>query len=237
MTLVRDTHSSNINFRGNPGRSSEERTSETLQIRYGLGSDWHIGLGIPYVSRSSSNTDFTSPPVHYSNTTGKGEQNPSIWATYGIINDKVSPLSLNAQLLISPDTTGDVATSYVGRLTAGWRNSDRLSLYARLSATTFEDSSSRDRYSFSTGAYFALSESLTLVPQAAYVHYVSTNTMSSFDQVDVGLSAHVKLTPNSYLIPGVVFYRNGASSSNDGLFHREATDNGKAFSLGFYHLF
>lgn len=219
------------------GKSSLERDSEIFQVRYGLGSNWHIGVAVPYVSRSVANTDYNNPPAHYSNRRGEGGQNPNLWATYGLINDKEFRFSLNLELLIKPDTTGNEETSYAGRITTGWKNSDTLKFYGAFTATTFSDSTLANHYSVSVGAYKALSETLTLIPHSGYVRNESTNTMSATDQYNLGLSVNVRLTPNSCLIPDVAFYRYGESNSNDGVFHRDASNNGKAFRLSFYHLF
>ena len=237
LTLDHDTHSSDINFKGNAGQSSTKRTAENLQVRYGLGSNWHIGLALPYASQSVANTDYTNPPAHYSNKSAQGGQNPNIWATYGIVHDKDSAFSLNAELVISPDTTGDLKTSYTGRLTSRWKTSDGLRLYAALSGTTYDGGDLANIYAIKGGAYVALSETLTLIPHVSYAQYASTNTFSAYDQTGVGLSANVRLAPNFYLIPDIVFYRNGASHSDDGFFYRDATNNGKHLSLGAYYLF
>jgi len=237
LTLDRDTHSSDIDFKGNSGRSSVKSTTEDLQIRYGLGSNWHIGLAVPYASQSVIDTDYNSPSSHNSNTSNKGAQNPVIWATYGILNDKTSALSLNAEVLVRPDTTGNVKTSYTGRLTSGWKVNDALRLYARVSAETFDDNSVPNAYNVVAGGYVTLSESLTLIPHASYVQFTSANSYSAYDQTDVGLSANIRIVPNFYLIPSYTAYRNGASHSDNGFFHRDATNNGKAISLGAYYLF
>jgi len=237
LILDHDTNSSDISFKGNTGHSSLKNTTEDLQVRYGLGSSWHIGLSLPYASQSVVNTDYSNPPAHYSNKGAQGGQNPIIWATYGILNDKASAFSLNAEALVSPDTTGNVKTSYTGRLTSGWKTSDTLRLYAGVSATTYDDANVANTYALRGGAYMALSETLTLIPHVSYVQFASTDTYSSFGQTALGLSANVKLATNVYLIPDIVFYRNGDGQSDNGYFHREATNNGKHFSLAAYYLF
>jgi len=236
MSIGHASHSQDINFNGNPGRSSFSQTSEDFQIRYGLGSDWHVGMGLSYDSRHVVNQDFSSPSGHVSSRRGEGEQNPVIWASYGIIHDGASPLSLSAQIMVSPDTTGDAKTSYSGRLTTGWKSDDTLKYYGQLAAN-FRDDFGFGGYDIGVGAYKRLSEVLTLVPHVHFSRHESTNIWSSWDQYGVGLSAHVRLSRGSYLIPELGFYMNGDQNTNDQLLHVDQSRNGKSFRLGFYHLF
>lgn len=236
LSIGHDSHSQDINFNGNPGRSSFSQTSEEFQIRYGLGADWHVGMGLSYDSQHVVNEDFRNPAGHFSSRRGEGEQNPVIWASYGMINDAASPLSLSAALVVSPDTTGDAKTSYSGRLTAGWKSDDTLKYYGQLTAN-FRDDFGFGGYNIGVGAYKRLSEVLTLIPHAHFSRNESTNIWSSWDQYGVGLSAHVRLSESSYLIPELSFYMNGDRNTNDQLFHVDQSRNGKAFRLGFYHQF
>lgn len=236
FSVARDTRSEDFTFNGSSGRSSMSQTSENIQVRYGLGSQWHIGMTVLHDSHRVANSDFNNSPTHYSNRNGKGEQNPLIWASYGIINDNASPLSLSAQIVIRPDTTGDAKTSYTGRLTAGWTSSDALKYYGQLAAS-FRDDLGFDGYIVGAGAYRRLSDVLTLVPEAYFSRSERTDVMSLWDQYGIGLSAQFRFAKNSYLIPALGFYINGERNSNDRLYHANESRSGKVFRLGIHHQF
>lgn len=237
FSVVSDSNSSNINFNGNPGRQSLDITVETAQIRYGLGSDWHVGARLAYRSEGVVRTDFSSPPGHFVDTTSEGRQNPSLWASYGFINDKASPFSLSGTILVTPNTTGKQDSRYSGQLVAGWWSSDTLRLYGGYSVAAGRDRDTADTSGISVGARRYLSETVALIPSAGYTRYRATDTYSSRTQYQIGLSSRVRLMRNTYILPGVMLYRNSSGASKDGLFRRDATANGRVLILEFYHLF
>jgi hypothetical protein len=237
FSVVSDSNSSNINFNGNPGRQSLDITVESAQIRYGLGSDWHVGARLAYRSEGVVRTDFSSPPGHFVDTTSEGRQNPSLWASYGFINDKASPFSLSGTVQVSPDTTDKEASSYSGQLVAGWWANRALRLYGGYSATTSRDSNTANSTGIFVGAHKYFSETAALIPRAGYKRYRATDTYSSRTQYQIGLSSRVRLMRNTYILPGITLYRNSSGESKDGLFRRDATANGRVLILEFYHLF
>lgn len=235
--VVSDSNSSNINFNGNPGRQWLDITAESAQIRYGLGSNWHVGARLAYRSEWIVRTDFSSPPARFVDTTAEGRQNPSLWASYGFINDKASPFSLSGTILVTPKTTGKQDSRYSGQLVAGWWSSDTLRLYGGYSVAAGRDSGTADTSGISVGAHKYLSETVALIPRAGYTRFRMTDTFSSGTQYEIGLSSRVRLMRNTYILPGIALYRNSSGESKDGLFRRDASSNGRALVLEFYHLF
>lgn len=186
----------------------------------------------PRVSRAGD----AKPPAHI-DTSAEGGQNPILSATYGLVTDKASPFSLSGELAVSPNTTGRVDAIYSGRLLAGWKTSGPLWLYGGLTATSSPDVAIPASQRISLGAFLGLSKSVVIVPQAAYTRFQATDALSSLDQIGFSLSANILLTPDTRLIPSIGFYRNGKMSSKDGVFQREATDNGRVLQLGIYQFF
>jgi hypothetical protein len=231
-----DTNSANINFNTNSGRESQDITAESIQARYGLGANLHVGLSLNYRTQDVVHTDYTNPPAHNINTSSQGWQNPTLWATYGIINDTTKPFSMNAELLVRPKMT-DNASAYSGRLSTGWKSSDTLRLYAAFSLTTNRDPVIADSSSVTAGAYKAVSENVTLIPHASYTRYRATDVFSAQTQYGIGLSSDVLIFRNTYLIPDISLYRNSAGDSKNTTFHRDSSANGRAITLSLYRLF
>lgn len=235
LSVGNDHHSENVIFHGNPGTQSSDLTRESIQVRYGLGANWHIGARLPYVSHGVSHTDFSNPPAHFSSEI---RENPFFLATYGIVNDATNPFTLNGELLIHPNVTGKI-TTYSGRLTTGWKSSDTLKLFASdtYTTTTRHNPELADSNTISFGAYKDISKRITLIPEAHYSFVQRTDKFSSFDQYGIGLSSNIQIFQNTYLVPEVGRYWNSSGNSVDGFFHRDAVTNGTVFYLALYHLF
>lgn len=218
------------------GKLSSDSDLEVFQARYGLGSGWHVGLALPYVSRAVSKTDYDNPPAHFARKSSPGGQNPSFWATYGLIDGKNSPLSLNGELLLSPDTTGQHGAVYTGQLLAGWKSSDTLKLYSIYSALTSADSSVADQRHITVGAHQDISAGLTLIANTGYGRSSATDTLSATSHYDLGLSAHIGISRDTYLTPAFAYSRLGEVDSKNVRFHRD-TAHARGVQLGLYHFF
>jgi hypothetical protein len=75
------------------------------------------------------------------------------------------------------------------------------------------------------------------VPHASYTWFDSISTFSSGTQQGLGLSADIRVSQNTYLIPDVSFYRDSGRHSANGLFHVDSTSNGRYVAISAYHLF
>lgn len=225
-----------VNLAGIPGSRSQHLTRETLSARYGFGSDWHAGVSIAYNSKYEILTDYSSTFPSSTNRDLEGTENPRIFARYGFVNGSTNPFSLSGELMVSPNTTGSPST-YGGKLSAAWKSNDTLRLYGTYSIIMANDSSVSDKNGISFGAHKNVSGSVSINPFVSYTRVSSTRTFSSFDQYGVGISAHVQIDGNTYLIPAIANYGNSSVHSKDGVFHTDSTHNGKVISLGLYHLF
>lgn len=234
-TVAHDTVSTAISFGNNTGMTSSKSTGESVQIRYGLGSNWYVGATLSYASQAVAHTDYDNPVIHYVSR-AEGGVNPLLWATYGFINEAAKPFSLNGELLATIKTTNS-PSAYTARLLAGWRANDTLKYYGTVSSTTIDSSRRADSHGLTLGAYKDLSENLTVVPHASYTWIDSNGPISSWTQQGFGLSANVRISQNTYLIPNASFYRVGSRHSADGLFHVDSTSNGRNIAISAYHLF
>lgn len=236
VSVDNDTNSSSIRFHGNPGSQSSELTTESVQVRYGLGYNWHIGAALRYNSQGITYRDYQNPSAHFIYTSAEGNQNPSLWAKYGFINDNSKQFSLSGSLILHPNTTG-TPSLYTGQLSAGWKSNDTLRLYGIFSAARNRSPNASGRTGITVGAYKEILQNVTLIPHASFSRIQETNTLSSATQSGMGLSADIQISRNTYLIPGISFYRNSARDSKDGFFHQDSTADGMAAGLGVYHLF
>lgn len=237
LSLERGTHSRNLSFNGIPGSSSTDNVTESAEVRYGLGSNWHVGAALHYRSRARTETNFGNPPGHFVDKDQEGIQNPALWATYGFINNKTSPLSLTGSLFVKPNTTGKEASIYTGRVIAGWKTSETLRFYGSFHTSVSPDARTPNSNRLGIGAFKVLTESLTIIPEASYLHGHRTETFSAWNELAIGMSAIIRLAPNSYVTPSLHHYRGGESASNDGVFHQDAVTNGLALKVGYYKLF
>jgi hypothetical protein len=235
VSINHQRNSSDINSLADTGTQSQRLTAESVQGRYGLGGNWQVGASLNYQTEDTAHTDYSSPPAHFVQTSSDRWRNPAFWATYGLINDKTNPFSLNGELLVSPDVTS-TPTSYVARLSSGWRDSDTLRLYATYSAKFVIGSNNADSNSIAIGAYQDISDSVTLIPHASYTRFNATSTFSSQTQYGAGLSADIQIFKGTYLIPDVSFYKNSSRNTKDGLFHADGA-SGTSINLALYHLY
>jgi hypothetical protein len=225
-----------VRFAGTPGSRSVDISRESVGARYGLGANWHIGASIDYDSRAVVRTDLSAPPAHFVNRDSEGTNNPLLWATYGFINDKANPFSLNGQLFVTPNTTHTPST-YGGQLATGWTSSKTLRFFGIYRREIANDSDVADKDSISVGAHKGISSNVTLVPSARYTRFSSTDTFSSVKQLAMSLAAHVQVSGNTYLTPSITNYRNSSGHSKNDLFQIDSTGNGTVVQLSLYHLF
>jgi hypothetical protein len=218
------------------GHQSSHLTSESITARYGLGNDWQIGLMAPYNSQSVTRTNYTHPAIQFKDTSNQGSVNPSLFAKYGIIENRSSPWSLSTTLLVSPDTSNKSATEYEGVVALGYKSSDSLRYYSELTGGVYEQDSNADRLNISFGGYKDISSCITLVPHIGFTEFSSTNTSNSFSQYDLGLASHIQIIPNTYLIPVANYFSNSSVDSRNSSFHASSS-NGTSITLSLYHLF
>lgn len=231
-SLTHSSQSSSASFDGTKYQSSFESTSESLQVRYGLADNWHIGAGLSHSSSSSSNSDGTT-------WRDNGVSNPVFFAGYSVIKDTTSPWSLSANLSVSPNTTGKFTSRYVGGLTAGFKQSDTLKLYGGLSTSQTEGSRYPDSTEINIGAFKNLSEKITLIP-SAYLSRVDSTTgiiVAPRYTYGIGLTSNIEIKRNTYLIPNISFYGQSSAHSKDGLFRVDSNFDGVNFGVSLYHLF
>lgn len=237
ISIDYDTHSSKVLSNGDPGRATRTISSESIEVRYGLGSNWHVGINLPYLSKDTTHIDYDRPVVHYTNTGREGAQNPQFWAKYGFIHDRESPWSLSGELLISPDIRSNTATIYEGHLSAGWKADDALRYYGEFTSTYNDKSNDIVTSHIGLGAYKGINEYLTLVPHGGYTRFSSTKSFSSQYQYDAGIAAHIQCSNNTYLIPDLVFYANSSGDSKTVSYHRDFSGIGKSIRISLYHIF
>jgi len=226
-----DSNSYDVRFAGIPGKRTFDMTSESLQLRYGLGSDFHVGAQLNHASRWVTRTDFAAPSAHFVNRSGEGSRNPGFWLKYGLLNDAAKPFSLSGEIQISPNTSGKQSSSVLGLLSAGWQAHEKVRLYGTLSSRAYDDSVDADTHSINVKAYLQFSDRVTFIPQIGHVRAHSTSVMTSYSQNYVGLALQARLLRDTYLIPGVTLYRNTSAHSKDGMFYADGAHDGRAVHL------
>jgi hypothetical protein len=87
------------------------------------------------------------------------------------------------------------------------------------------------------GAFWKITESITLVPHAQLTSFESTRSLTAANRQAVGLSAIIQVDRNTYLTPYIDRYAHSSYESKDRVLHVDSTDNGKVIGLSLYHLF
>ena len=236
-----DHISANAIFQGLPGSQTLDLTREYLRVRYGLGGDWQIGAALRYDSRYVVHSDFMFNipeferiPVRLISKRYEGRQNPTLSASYALVNDPSRAYTLIGDMQLSPNTTGQPGNSSLGFTVAASGNAS-VKPYLSCQATIYRSSNVADSSLVSAG-FYVYADRLALVPHASYARYQATPGFQSQAQSSIGISAQLRLARGSYLIPDLNLYSNSAGDSKDGLFHRDM-GRGKALALGWYQLF
>lgn len=237
FSAAHNTESRSITSNGSTGKASFSTDSESAAIRYGLVKDLHVGLGLNYLSRSSTTTDYVSPQQHYNTTVSNQTQNPSLWARYGFINQKDNPLSVSGSLLVLPNTTGRQAAIYQGALTVGWVANKNLRLFGDIFASASSDPAIANATGVTVGAYQKITERVTLIPVIGFSQYQSSSTWSSTSQQNYGLTAQVEVLKTTYVSAGATFRHNAAYSRANGSLQMDPTSDGLLLQASLYHLF
>lgn len=230
-----DSNSYDIRFTADPGRRTSDKTGESLQVRYGLGNDFHVGAQLNHASRWVTRSDYLAPPAHFENRSREGGQNPLIWVKYGFVNDPAGRFLLSGEIQASPNTSGKQPSSYMARLSAAWKADETLLLYGTGSGRVYNGSSFADSSTFTFGLQKRLFDGAVLIPEVGHTRFQPTATYSSVEQKHAALALQLRLTQGIYLIPGVAFYRNTSAHSFDGLFRQGEARDGRNVSLALFY--
>lgn len=224
-----------VQWRGQPGTQKFDGNGQTIEGRYGLGSDWHIGASIHYTSTSKVQTHYQGNSFTFLNTSGDGLGNPHLFAKYAFVGGNDAPFSLTGVLGVTPQTTGDSPTAFDGVITGGWSLGNGLKLYSTYEAVHRNTSRYGVTQVVSAGAHQALGEELTLTAGIQATRGGAGDVYTAYHNHGFSVSAIVRVLPNTYLVPAFDLTHREGNSTQDGLMHWGATD-AKGVALRLYHL-
>lgn len=217
------------------GRSSLQQSSLSAGMRYGLGASFHIGADVTAgTSHARSQYDgFLADAAKAS-----GIEGGSVWAKYGLLTERTSPLSLSGEMGLSSHTTNNLNHSSYNELftslAAGWRFSSSVSGYMTGRVIVPDRSSIQKQFRLSTGAWINVGEGLTVIPSLTIEHFPSIDTLPARDRYGVDLGGIITLQRNTYLMPSIGYSKVASVSYQ---FVHDDGSRMKSASLGLYHLY
>lgn len=212
-----------------------DQSIEQIEVRYGLGSRWHIGLALRNDPNYAARTNYDNGPSFLSSRNA-GQQNPEIWAKYGFIDDRNSPYSFSGELRIVPNTTDRGSAHEEGRLVGGRDFGSGLRSYVAYSVTFPHDPTYSQVHTVTAGVFKTLTDRITIIPNIAYNRFAADDIAAATHQYGAALSALVHIERNTYVRPGVAIYRVAAHERRDGA-ARWGAAHGHSLSISLYHLF
>jgi hypothetical protein len=240
------SHSYDIDAHGKTGYGEEKLRSvgENIELRYGLGSDTHLGLGLPYESFSRREWNATPGSVMHFGVAHQdmnGNENLQLWVKHRFIEGIDSPLSLTATVGIKANTANKHRTGAWADATVGWKWSDQLRGYVSYEADISDQDELPDRHTMQAGLHEQVSERLTLVPKVYFFHAESASrysatTLHATNGFGAGLFAQWQALPSTYVIPSVGYSHLDGYRDGPYLTYGDS-NNGKTVSLTLYHLF
>lgn len=214
-----------------------------VRVRYGVGSNWHIGASLPYADtesyfRTRAGSAFI---VDSSKTRSTNTGNALLFAKYRFNLPESSPYTLSTTATLAANTANNNYTSLETTVTAGYLFNDKMRAYAELSATFYDVDSAGNNEKLGMGLFYKFDPNLTFVPKykLTHIHKVDTGgfTLATASYIQsIGLEAQISLSPKTYLIPyfGLEFI---GESKNDFGIKTQDSEDGKNISISLYHLF
>jgi hypothetical protein len=220
------------------GSTKSHGESLDLSARYGLGAHWHIGANLEYASaRSKSSYDWTSETDE---DKASGWQGGSVWAKYGFLDGKTSPLSLSAEVgadfFTDKNLSHESFNSAHAQVTAGWDFGRGTKGYSLISVSVPSRAAYNQFERFAVGGWFEINDRFTLNPQLGFTHHQASSVSRSFSSTQLEVSGLIRLSGNTYLSPALALWKGSSTESKDGFVQQ---DGGRATtaSINLYHLY
>lgn len=229
-------HSQPVVFTGHPGTQKQEISFETVEVRYGFGSNWLVGASLQHDSTYRVRTDFPDIPLSATDTSDKGFQNPLIWAKYRFIGGDDAPFSIAGFVATRPNTTGNAPATLEGGLVGGWNLGDGLKIYTGYDGVKPETSRYGASHTISVGGHKSFGNDLTLTAEIYWKHGQASDFYTSYNNRSASVSALLQLLPNTYLRPHIAVGRLGENSRQDGIMRWDRADS-HTVAVSLYHLF
>lgn len=231
VTLMRLSESNDVVTEGKRGSAKLEVTLASMDVQYGLGSNWLVGFRTVYAhdKRSVDYGDSRIGPDVDSRML-----NPLFWASYAVIPESTQAFALKTTFEVSPNTANSYPTSYTAGLTGSYTTSPQNKLFTTVSLSHTPNRLASDSYSVQTGTYWRTCDNLTLIPNIAYIASNATPTWSKDHQLSMGLAGQFKVSSRTYLTPQIAKYRNSAQGTHDGTLTISPSD-GSYWAISLYH--
>jgi hypothetical protein len=223
---------------GQRGSSKSNGQNLGLSARYGLGANWHFGAALSYAKIDAKTRYDGYTETNEEKTSGW--QGGGVWAKYGFLDGKTSPLSLSTEVGVTSSTDKNLSyqsfnTAHV-QLTGGWDFGHGMKGYSLLNLTVPSRALYNKYESLAVGGWFPISDVITLNPQLGFTHHQASTYTPSFTSTGLGLSAMIRLAGNTYLTPEVSVSKGSGYDTKDGVVHRDSTQI-TSVSIGLYHLY
>ena len=230
---------------GVPLKIEQQRdtVTEYVGVRYGLLPNLQIGIETSYRSQDELKTESRPGSALMGGNKEKsdGANNLGLFARYRLLNQLDPRFSLVANAGVEADTANRNYTALNLGLTGGWRFNDAIRGYAGYSAFLSDEDTLSSSHSLLTGVYIQVNPVITLVPQYRFTryeeaHFHSFTRAPTRDGQSISLAVHVRVLPNSYLIPYAGFdYLEGYK--DDLNIKNHDSHDGMNYGLSFYHVF
>lgn len=210
----------------------EERDEEDLSLRTGLGHGWHVGASVPYYSKDKITGESTTGSLPIADR--KGWRNVDLWASVRLLDGQGSTPTVRGTVQFDTNSGAAGNEGFEAAVTAGYP--DRLGWrpYATLAVGVRTESRFHDFQGANLGAFYAISDRITLNPAAFIRHLSATNTAGTNVEYGFSTTAQVRAGNDSFLIPGVGYEHLGPLAA--GLLSYGSA-NTWIYSLAWYSLF
>jgi hypothetical protein len=220
-----------------------EVTGKSIRVRYGVGSNWHIGAILPYTDVESYATTRSGSAfiIDGSKSRSTNTSNALLFAKHQFDLPELSPYTLAATAILLANTANNGYTGVETSVSAGYLLNDKARAYADLSATFYDIDSVANNEELNIGLFYKFDPNLTFVPQykLKHIHKLDAQGVTFLKDryiQSIGIEAQIPLTPKTYLLPyfGLEFF---GESKNDFGIKTQDSNEGKRLAISLYHLF
>ena len=220
-----------------------EITNTNIRVRYGIGSNWHIGATLPHTNSESHYTTRSGSAfiIGGDKTRSTYTGNALLFAKYQFNLPEASPYTLSAGVSLAANTANNGYTGLETFLSAGYLLNNKARAYADLSTTFYDLATAANNEKLGIGVFYQFDPNLIFVPKYKLMHIHKVHagglTLATSRYVQsMGLEAQIRLATKIYLIPYFGFEYIGGSKNDFGMKTHDS-DDGKNVSISLYHLF
>jgi hypothetical protein len=221
-------------------RSKSESINERISARFGVAPNWQVGIAQGYISGGESSFETNQPSFPTGGSTNHGSWRPNVElsANYRFTADKDSRFSLVGKGTAAPSTAGHHTSSFNAALAAGWRFSPGLDGFAEYTGS-FSDTGSGVAHSLAAGVRQRFGDRFALIPFVNYLRVPAGDDSFDRNWLGFGVSGHVQLATNTYLLPSFTARKTRTKDLNDptGQATAQTQQRSQSVAASLYHLF